>query len=245
MTRQETVTDALAKAGRNIKSRIREAVFDILDLVWAERSDKFAFADNEDIDAEVNRILQLLSDGFLEDAIEAAKDLLKAVGDDAWEDDAIEYANEEIDGESTIFRFDMEASHLKELLEGWIIVSVVYGLSKWQVWTNLQAYLANPTASELWRGAGLGALKWGKGYMNNIVEGVKRIQHDFMNRAYQYAELRRFEEEGAIGYTVHRGSTFNCPLCDSYLGKVYPLDQIILPLHPNCVCWTEPVFINE
>lgn len=245
MTERETVERAIANAGRAVRSRMRESVYDILDLVWQERSDKFAFADNPEVDAEVNRILQRLSDGFLEDARNDARNLLKSLEYDDWMDESIEDAEAEIDGETAQFRFDMQASHLKELLQGWIVVAAVYGLSKWQVWTNLNAYIANPMASELWRGAGLGALKWGRGYAHNIIKDVQRLERDFINRAYLQAKLYDMAEKGAIGYTIHRGSTFDCPLCDSYTGKVWPLDAEILPLHPNCCCWMEPVFGDE
>lgn len=245
MAQQKIVTDALAKSGRNVRSRVREAVFDILDLVWTERSDKFAFADNPDVDARVNEILRQLSDGFLEDARNEARNLLKSLEYDDWEDESLEYAEREIDGETMLFRFDMQASHLKELLECWVAVASVYGLSKWQLWTSLNTYLANPMASELWRGAGFGALKWGKGYDRNIVEAIQKLIRDYMERAYQFATLLDYAEQGAVGYTIHRGSFYDCPLCDSYLDKVYPIDTIILPLHSNCCCYTEPVFANE
>lgn len=245
MTERETVEKAFADAGRNVRIRMREAVYDILDLVWNERSDKFAFADNPDVDAEVNRVLRELSDGFLEDARRDARNLLKSLEYDDWADESIADAEAEIDGETALFRFDMQASHLKELLEGWIVVAAVYGLSKWQVWTNLNAYIGNPMASELWRGAGRGALRWGRGYAHNIINDVRRLERDFLSRVYLQAKLYKITEEGAIGYTIHRGSNFDCPLCDSYTGKVWPLDAEILPLHPNCVCWLEPVFGNE
>ena len=241
MADQSKITDALASAGTGVETRMRESVEAILDLVWDARSDKFAFADNPDIDAEVNRILAMMADGMLEDARNAARDLLRAVEYDDWEDEALAYAEGAIAGQTTLFRFDMQASHLKELLEGWIVVAAVYGLAKTRVWTDLKNYMANPLASRMWRGAGLGPLRWGKGYVNNLIEANKRLMRDYISRAYHYAELQRFSSDGATGYTIHRGSTYICPLCDSYTGKVWPLDTVILPIHPACMCYTKPV----
>lgn len=245
MAQNDRLTDALASAGGKVEARMREAVEAILDLVWDARSDKFAFADNPDIDAEVNRILAMMSDGMLEDARNAAKAILKAVEYDDWEDDALEYAESAVDGQTPLFRFDMQASHLKELLESWIAVAALYGLAKSRIWTDLRNYMANPLASRLWRGAGKGPMRWGKGYLNNLIDANRRLMRDYITRAYQFAALQKYQEEGAVGYTIHRGSTFYCPLCDSYTGKVWPLDTVILPNHPNCVCYTEPVFGNE
>ena len=64
MADQSKITDALASAGTGVETRMRESVEAILDLVWDARSDKFAFADNPDIDAEVNRILAMMADGI-------------------------------------------------------------------------------------------------------------------------------------------------------------------------------------
>lgn len=242
MTERETAVAAITDAGRGVKARMRRAIEDILALVRDARSDKFAFADNEDIDAEVNAILALMSDDLLADAEKRARNLLKALDLDEWDDESIDYANDEIDGENTLFRLDMQASHLKELLESWIIVAAVHGLSKSETIRNLFTYIANPFASELWRSAGLQNPAWGRGYARNLVKAISRIRADFINRAYLWAKLQQFAEEGAIGYTIHRGSTFDCPLCDSYLGKVYPLDQVILPIHANCCCYVEPAF---
>ncbi len=242
MTERERVIMSLSAAGDNVESRMRSAVDKILDLVWDARSDKFAFADNEDIDAEVNRILAMMSDGMLDDANAAASSLLKALDFDEWEDESLEYAGRDVGGETMLFRFDMQASHLKELLESWIVVASVYGLSKLQTWTNLLTYLSNPLASNLWRGAGLKSTRWGRGYLANIKDAYARLKRDYISRAYHYAKQLEYADGGAIGYTIHRGSGFICPLCDSYTGKVYPIGEMILPIHPNCMCYTKPVF---
>ena len=245
MTERERVEDSLATAGSGVESRMKEAVEKILALVWDARSDKFAFADNPDVDAEVNRILAQMSDGMLEEARTSARNLLKSLDFDEWEDDALEAAEREIGDETTLFRFDMQASHLKQLLESWIIVAAVYGLSRSRVWIDLKTYLTNPMASRLWRGAGRGPMRWGRGYVNNLIEAYRRLIRDYLHRAYLYAQLNKYAEEGAIGYTIHRGSTYDCPLCDSYTGMVWPLDAEILPIHVNCMCYTEPVFREE
>lgn len=242
MPGRDSLAGAMAAATGGVEARMKDAINRILDLVWDARSDKFAFADNEDVDAEVNRILALMSDGMLDDARRAAEALLKTVEMDDWEEDAMEYAGGEVAGEDALFRFDMQASHLKELLEGWIVVAAVYGLSKARVWTDLMTFMSNPMASRMWRGAGVKMPSWGRGYLTNLVAAYRRLIRDFMMRAYSYAELHKYARDGAIGYTVHRGSAFDCPLCDSYCGRVYPLDAVVLPVHVNCMCYTEPVF---
>lgn len=245
MANDPKVVKALASVGGGIEDRMREAVDRILALVWDVRSDSFSFADNPEVDAEVNRVLAQMDDGMMEDAVKAAKALLKSVEMDDWEDDAVEFAERGISNETPLFRMDMQATHLKELLEGWIVVAAVYGLSRQGVWQNLRTFLGNPFAAKMWREAGLQIPHWGRGYMANLIDAYRRLIRDFVSRAYHYAELRDFEKKGAIGYTIHRGSTFDCSTCDSYTGKVWPLTVQILGIHPNCMCYAVPVYKDD
>lgn len=242
MANNAKVVKALAAAGSGVEERMRETVEQILSLVWDVRSDSFTFADNPDVDAEVNRILAMMDDGMMEDAVKAAKALLKSIEMGDWEDDAVEFAERGISNETPLFWMDMQATHLKELLQGWIVVAAVYGMTREMVWRNLRTFLGNPFAAKMWRGAGQQIPHWGKGYMSNLIDAYRRLIRDFISRAYRYAELRDFERDGATGYTIHRGSTFDCPVCDSYTGRVYPINEVILPIHVNCMCYTEPVY---
>ena len=52
----------------------------------------------------------------------------------------------------------------------------------------------------------------------------------------------RYGKNGAIGYTIHRGSGFDCPYCESFTGVVHPMTECLLPLHPRCVCYSVPVY---
>ena len=47
---------------------------------------------------------------------------------------------------------------------------------------------------------------------------------------------------GAVGYFVHRGSSFPCPVCDDLCGYVHSIDTMVIPAHPNCVCRVEFTF---
>ena len=103
MANDPKVVKALASVGGGIEDRMREAVDRILALVWDVRSDSFSFADNPEVDAEVNRVLAQMDDGMMEDAVKAAKALLKSVEMDDWEDDAVEFAERGISNETPLF----------------------------------------------------------------------------------------------------------------------------------------------
>ena len=98
-----------------------KAVKELLDLVWAKRvpTRDFRFTDDPEIDAEANAILRDLSDTLVAKAKARAEAIIRASLADydfgeEWTEDW-EAANNE-DGEPLLWRFDMEGSHLRDLL---------------------------------------------------------------------------------------------------------------------------------
>ena len=245
MDERTALIEAMAGAKPTARKRVKDAIDRIIDIVWDQRSSEFSFAGNPDIDAEVNAILAAMSDGNKADAEQAALRLLEMLELAEWYDAAVEDAGRERWSQDAIFRLDMHASHLKELLEGWIIVAAASGLSQVALKTEIWKHIGNPFASELWRNAGLGPLSWGKGYARNVLEGISVIMQDLINATYQYAKVQSFRDMGAIGYRTVRNSNYDCPFCDEMAKRIWPLDEVVLPYHPRCVCIPVPVFENE
>ena len=57
--------------------------------------------------------------------------------------------------------------------------------------------------------------------------------------------MLNFAKRGAIGYRVHRGSTYYCPSCDELTKTIWPVDILVLPNHTRCMCFMTPVFADE
>lgn len=64
-------------------------------------------------------------------------------------------------------------------------------------------------------------------------------------RAYEDALVMRWAGIGAIGYYVFRASRYDCPLCDDECGFLHPLTEMVVPVHPNCVCVTVEAYEGE
>lgn len=242
---RKALIDAMAVAKSDAPGLFDRVVNAILALAWEYRDADFRWEDHPDLDEKVNELLRGLSDGLANAARERARELLTLLGLEELEEESIEYAEREIDGEDAIFRLDMQASHLKELLAGWLVVAAMASLSITQTRSLIYSYLNSPSASPEWRGAGLSKPGWGTGYAVNVLNGVAVIMQDMINASYQYAKQKQFAEDGAVGYRIERGSDYDCPLCDSYVGPVYPVGEMILPIHPRCVCIPVPVYENE
>lgn len=239
-----TLTSQMADAKKDVRKRVEKAVDDILSAVWRFRSAGFRFEDYPELDVEVDQILQDLSDNNLEDAIKRSKDLLRTMELIDFYEESEEFAQQEVGGETPVYRFDMQSSHLKEIIEAWIVISFASNLTKTETRTNLFKYINNPSASTLWKEHYFGDFHWGKGYSRNPLEQMAVISQGIINTMFQYAKIQQFKEDGAIGYRTVRNSSFHCPYCDSMTERVWPLDEIVIPYHPRCVCLAVPVYPN-
>lgn len=84
--------------------------------------------------------------------------------------------------------------------------------------------------------------RYGKGILASPVEGMTLVGQNMLNEAYQHGTMLGYRRRGALGYRVHRGSTYDCPVCDTRSIGIHPVTEICLPTHPRCCCWTIPVF---
>ena len=251
MTREELI-NLLALVKGDVEKLVKIAVYDIVRLSERKRSlgKDFTFDKDASLDRQVDKLLVLLGDDILHDVEEKA---LSTLGDERDKDEVLAYVNREFGGLTPIQRVDAHDSHLKFLIEGWLAIGFAGGLSSGAILTDIFIYMRNPSLAREWRDAvregGFGApilaeggLSWGKGVAKSPIEGITLVGQTMVSDAWQKGTLLGYGRAGASGYVIHRGSAFDCPLCDSFCEKVYPLDYLVLPIHPRCCCWTEPVF---
>ena len=213
---------AEAAAFRREASReFDKAVKALLDLVWSRRAPTrdFRFTDDPEIDAEANAILRDLSDTLVARAKARAEAIIRDslpeydFGEE-WEEDWDAVDDE--DDTPLLWRLDMEGSHLRDLLEIWIGLAVLNGISKSELRVEISRYLANPYASPLWRGVPKGSLAWGRGYSKNILEQIAIIGQNAIVGASRRAEQREERRGGgrkrerAGGHTSLKGTLRDC-----------------------------------
>ena len=240
----ERIVSEAAAFKREAAREFDKAVKALLDLVWAKRvpTKDFRFTDDPQIDAEANAILRGLSDTLVASAKARAEAIiLESLAEydfgEAWTEDW-ETANDE-DGEPLLWRFDMEGSHLRDLLEVWIGLAVLNGISKSELRVEISRYLKNPYASPLWRGVPKGALAWGRGYSKDILEQLSIIGKDAIVLAARRAEQRDEREDGATYYIRRRGSDYDCDVCQDMANVPIPIDEPFDVPHPRCLCYPE------
>lgn len=249
----DRVIDEMAKAKDDVERRLRQYIPEIIRecMDFGYLGKNFTF-DASDLSDRVNSRLIALSDAILDDIESRAKLAISYAEEEDDEDAILLYIMRKIGEEDIVQRLDKHCSTLRYFLEGWIAIGMVNKLKEYELTNNILSYIDNPFASPLWQEAfNAGYLStairsrgysYGKGNQRNVLAALTEIEKYAINEAFQYGRLLHYGKTGAIGYIIHRGSSYDCPHCDSNCGFVIPLNDIRLPQHPRCVCWSEPIF---
>lgn len=250
----ELLTEIKRRAGR----RARRAVEDVLSaaLPFSGYKGRFTFSVSRDLDARVNALLLALSDGVLEDVDYMWREEMTQDED---EDKAAVflYINGKVDGADATERMDAHASHLKYLLEGYLAVCFSSSMARPDIITGVWAFLTAPFAwgpmKEAWkekeaydaRVIRSGGFHFGRGTQTDAIKGMEVVASYTLDSALQFADVLRYRRAGATGYRCHRGSDYDCLECDAVCAEIHPLDEVVLPVHPHCMCYTTPVYGTE
>ena len=213
----------------------------------------FTYESVQGLDKKVNLMLVERSDRCMEKTEELEREAVLEAGlaeDD--EDAVIAWVGSSRFGDGAQGRFDSYFSHMKYILEGWLAIGFA---RKWS-----SAYIAARAASDAdpyttpeWRAAfrergwgpdiiSSGGYRWGRGIPVSPAKGIALGAGAMVTAAYRHAELVGYGRTGATGYRVRRGSNYPCALCDSLCRITWPISVEVLPAHPHCVCYAEPVY---
>ena len=249
----DRVIEEMAKAKGDVERELRRYIPEIIRecMAFAYLGKTFTF-DVSDLSDRVNSRLIALSDAILDDIESRAKTAIKYAEEEDNEDAILLYIRRQIGEEDLVQRLDKHGSTLRYFLEGWVAIGIVNKLKEHELTNSILSYIDNPFASPLWQEAfNAGYLSnsirsrgysYGKGNQRNVLSALTEIEKYAINEAFQYGRLLHYGKTGAIGYIIHRGSSYDCPHCDSNCGFVIPLNDIRLPQHNRCCCWSEPIF---
>lgn len=221
------------------RKAFEKAVAALVDLAfkYSRFGENFLWDSDAKLNDEANAILREMSDSLAEKAKTRAMSIIQeqewAWGDEAWDDVS------RLGDEPLLTRLDQQGSFLRELLEIWVALAFVNGLSKNYINISVVRYLSNPYASPFWRGLPPGLLKHGTGYQKNLIEQLALIGQDAIIGSVHYAEWLEMRNNGAAFYVRRRGSDFNCPTCQSLANTLIPIETPWDYTHPRCVCWAE------
>lgn len=250
----ERVIEEMARAQSDVERELRKYIPEIIKecMAWSYLGNAFTFDFSQEVSNRVNLKLIALSDAILDDIESRARKAIEYAEEEDDEDAILLYIKRKIGGEDIVQRLDKHCSTLRYFLEGWIAIGMVNKIKDYELTNQILSYIDNPFASPLWQEAfNAGYLStairsrgysYGKGNQRNVLSALTEIERYAINEAFQYGRLLHYGKTGAIGYIIHRGSSYDCPHCDSNCGFVIPLNDIRLPQHTRCCCWSEPIF---
>lgn len=247
--------ELLAKAEHLMRRLVKEGCLDIAVACEPGRAlgKGFSYGAVPGLDPLVNAMLVELSDRCLAETEALMREAAREAGLAEDEGDSVvAWVGEGKYGKDARSRSDSYYSHLKYILEGWLAIGFA---KKWS-----SAYIAARAASDAdpytapeWRAAfrekgwgpdiiSSGGYRWGRGVPVPPAKGLALGAGAMVVSAYRHAELVKYGRLGATGYRVRRGSNYPCALCDSLCGITWPISVEVLPAHPHCVCYAEPVY---
>ncbi|WP_333615735.1 hypothetical protein [Bacteroides pyogenes] len=77
----------------------------------------------------------------------------------------------------------------------------------------------------------------GRGVYAASYENVLRNAQNTIHLTWGQAELTWGKEQGYVGYYVHRGSSYSCETCQSEVGWMHDMSEMVVPLHSRCRCF--------
>lgn len=91
-----------------------------------------------------------------------------------------------------------------------------------------------------------GVVKGNVGLSNNGSTNITNMAKTTLQMVWMRSQVMDYEEQGAAGLYVLRGSGYPCAPCDDNCG-FHPIEESygVLPVHPSCCCYAIPVFTKE
>ena len=91
-----------------------------------------------------------------------------------------------------------------------------------------------------------GVVKGNVGLSNNGSTNITNMAKTTLQMVWMRSQAMDYEEQGAAGLYVLRGSGYPCAPCDDNCG-FHPIEESygVLPVHPSCCCYAIPVFTKE
>lgn len=247
--RWREVIDSLAEVKPEVQRQVSAAVMAVLELAEACRSygADFTFSVSGTLLDSVMELMRGLSEGCLALAERKAREILSwfSVEDP---EELLADAESHDNPNGVLWAFDMHSSNLLKVIEVWLVIGFAKGLNTAEIHRSIMGALAAPEASRMWRDAVRSRLvdpqelRFGKGYQRRVVDAITVLVQSIVYTSYLRGAQVEAGESGAEYYVVHRGSSFDCPYCDSRCERPTPMSEPYYPSHPRCVCWLEFVY---
>lgn len=76
-----------------------------------------------------------------------------------------------------------------------------------------------------------------KDFTKNILYSMTTALYEALREGYQKRQV--------VAYVGFRNGDYPCDLCDEYEGMVMPIEEMVYPLHVNCICGWYELYSDE
>lgn len=117
------------------------------------------------------------------------------------------------------------------------------GVSKSALVKSIGENLRHPYANQLLADGIATPLTYGRGRTNSMFTALGDLTRFGIAQGWMKNQYINNRKDGCIGWYVRRGSSYNCELCDSYVG--FHTDESELPpYHLSCKCFAVPIYMK-
>ena len=115
----------------------------------------------------------------------------------------------------------------------------------------LLKYFTDPYSSDIINranrmGAGIHTPSYGRGVYHSAFQNIVRNAQGTISIAWEREQRNYARRNGAIGFRIHRGSSYPCDICDEQVAYgVHPITDDMPPFHSRCCCIVEFVYKQE
>lgn len=76
-----------------------------------------------------------------------------------------------------------------------------------------------------------------KDYTKTLLYALTTAMYDTLREGYM--------QRGVVAYVGFRNGDYPCETCDEYEGRVMPIEDMVYPLHVNCICGWYELYSDE
>lgn len=150
-------------------------------------------------------------------------------------------------GENHGMTFDERLTHYcdkyKDELMLLVGAGLFLGVTKMALARSIGENLKHPYANQLLADGIDSPLTYGRGCTNSMYTAISGLTQFGIAQGWMKNQYINNRKDGCIGWYVRRGSSYNCELCDSYVG--FHADESELPpYHLSCRCYAVPIYIK-
>lgn len=250
----ENYASRMIQAERNVKSHIDDILSDAAQRIAAEAS-SIGIVSGDDL---FRQTVAVKSKSILKDAMESISEYVRqyskasiSVLGDKDTGATARLLNSELFGKTFDERNKKYMSYFANDIANILIMCKRVGLSGKKVTDAILAAYKSPYESGLMSEAektkkgAVDVPSYGRGIYHSAYQNIVRNAQGVISIAWSRERKNKARRDGAIGFYVHRGSSYPCSICDDQVGWLHKMDDDAPPFHVNCICVVEFVFGEE